>query len=88
MPLLIAYSALFILGNLVAMLASTFEVLLAARVLVGLVSGALLAVGVTFIPELIGQERTSAAISWVYAAFSVAMVVSTSVGKVLAASVC
>ena len=86
-PLLIAYSALFILGNLVAMLASTFEVLLAARVLVGLVSGALLAVGVTFIPELIGQERTSAAISWVYAAFSVAMVVSTSVGKVLAASV-
>ena len=85
--LLIIYAALFILGNAVSAAASSFPVLLAARVLIGLVSGALLAVGVTYIPELVGMSRTSMCISLVYAAFSVAMVVATSVGKLLAASI-
>ena len=85
--LLMGYSALFIAGNVVSALAASFEVLLAARVLIGLVSGALLAVGVTYIPELVGMGRVSMCISIVYAAFSVAMVVATSTGKLLAASV-
>ena len=85
--LLVGYSALFIAGNVVSALAASFEVLLAARVLIGLVSGALLAVGVTYIPELVGMGRVSMCISIVYAAFSVAMVVATSTGKLLAASV-
>ena len=85
--LLVAYMALFILGNAVSALASSFATLLAARVLIGLVSGALLAVGVTYIPELVGMKRTSMCVSIVYAAFSVAMVVSTSAGRLLAASI-
>ena len=85
--LLIIYAILFILGNAISAVASSFPVLLAARVLIGLVSGALLAVGVTYIPELVGMGRTSMCISIVYAAFSVAMVVATSVGKLLAASI-
>ena len=85
--LLIGYAVLFILGNAVSAAAGSFEVLLVARVLIGLVSGALLAVGVTYIPELVGMGNTSMCISVVYAAFSVAMVVATSVGKLLAASV-
>ena len=39
----------------------------ASRVLLGAVSGALLAVGVTYIPELVGVKRTSLMISIVYA---------------------
>ena len=85
--LLVIYALLFILGNAVSAVAASFAVLLAARVLIGLVSGAMLAVGVTYIPELVGMGRTSMCISIVYAAFSVAMVVATSVGKLLAASV-
>ena len=84
--LLIAYSVLFVAGNAVAVLAQSFEVLLAARVLIGLVSGALLAVGVTFIPELVGMKRISMCISLVYAAFSVSMVVATSAGRFIAAA--
>ena len=84
--LLIAYSILFVAGNAVAVLAQSFEVLLAARVLIGLVSGALLAVGVTFIPELVGMKRISMCISLVYAAFSVSMVVATSAGRFIAAA--
>ena len=82
--LLVAYSAVFVAANLVQALAPSFEVLLASRVLIGAVSGALLAVGVTYIPELMGSDRTSMVISVVYAAFSVAMVVATSAGKAVA----
>ena len=82
--LLVAYSAVFCAANLLAMLAPTFEALLASRVLIGSVSGALLAVGVTFIPELLGQGRVSMTISIIYGAFSVAMVLSTSLGKIIA----
>lgn len=82
--LLVTYAAIFCAANLVQALAPTFAVLLLSRVLIGAVSGAFLAVGVTFIPELMGPERMSMGISVVYAAFSVAMVVATSAGKMVA----
>ena len=82
--LLVAYSVVFVLGNLAAMLAPTFEVLLASRVLLGACSGGLLAVGVTCIPELVGSDRVSMTISVVYAAFAMAMVVVTSAGRLVA----
>ena len=82
--LLVTYAVIFCAANLVQALAPTFAVLLLSRVLIGAVSGAFLAVGVTFIPELMGPERMSMGISVVYAAFSVAMVVATSAGKMVA----
>ena len=82
--LLVAYSVVFIAANVAMAFAPTFDILLASRVLLGAVSGALLAVGVTYIPELVGVKRTSLMISIVYAAFSVAMVVATSAGKLIA----
>ena len=84
--LLIWYAALFCVGNAASLTATTFEMLLIARVLAGLVSGALLAVAVTYIPELVRMDRISMCISLVYAAFSVAMVISTSFGKYVAAT--
>ena len=82
--LLIAYSLVFILGNVAAMLATSFGVLLASRVLLGACSGTLLSVGVTCIPELVGRKRTSMTISIVYASFAVAMVIMTSTGRLIA----
>lgn len=82
--LLIIYSLLFCAGNALAAISPTFETLYAARVVLGAVSGGLLAVGVTYLPELLGPKRTSFGISMVYGAFSVAMVISTSLGKMIA----
>ncbi len=82
--LLVAYSVIFCAANVLQAMAPSFEVLLASRVLIGAVSGAFLAVGVTYIPELMGAGRTSMVISVVYAAFSVAMVLATSLGKLAA----
>lgn len=81
---LMLYCALFCLGNVASAFAPGFGALLVARMLMGSVCGALLAVGVTFIPDLVGAARTSAVLSVVYAAFSVAMVVATSLGKLCA----
>lgn len=83
-PLLVSYSVLFCLANAVAVAAPGFGPLLASRVLLGAVSGALLAVGITYLPELLGPDRVSMAVSVVYAAFSVAMVVATSAGRLVA----
>ena len=85
--LLVAYCIVFCLGNVVAAIAPSFEVLMVSRVLMGAVAGSLLAVGVTYIPELLSPKQTSLGISVVYGAFSVAMVVVTSVGKILADTV-
>lgn len=85
--LLCVYSAVFVAGNLLMALAPSFGVLLAARIILGSVAGALLALGVTYIPELVEPKRASMALSIVYAAFSVAMVVVTSLGKILADTV-
>lgn len=85
--LLVAYCIVFCLGNVIAAIAPTFEVLMVSRVAMGAVAGSLLAVGVTYIPELLSPKQTSLGISIVYGAFSVAMVVVTSVGKILADTV-
>ena len=85
--LLVTYAVIFALANLAMALSPTFEVLLASRVMLGAVCGAFLAVGVTFIPGLVGAGSTSLVVSVVYAAFSVAMVVATSAGKMLAETV-
>ena len=82
--LLVCYSIIFVLGNLVMALAPNFQVLFISRIVLGSVSGALLAVGVTYIPELLSPQQTSLAISVVYGAFSVAMVFVTSIGKFVA----
>ncbi|MGN0075546.1 MAG: MFS transporter, partial [Parafannyhessea sp.] len=79
--LMLVYLALFCVGNVMSAFATSFGVLLAARMLLGSISGALLAVGVTFIPELAGPRRSSLALTLVYSSYSVALIVSTSVGK-------
>lgn len=82
--LLVAYSAVFVAGNLLSYVATSFAMLLVSRVVIGSVSGALLAVGVTYLPELVGKERLSMAIAVVYGAFSIALILTTSLAKIIA----
>lgn len=79
--LLVIYLAIFVVCNLVSMIASSFEALLVSRIVMGGVSGALLAVATTYVPELLGPNRSSMGISVIYAAFSIALVLATSVGR-------
>ena len=82
--LLVAYSIVFCAANLAAVLAQGLTTLLLTRVFLGIVSGAMLGLGITYIPEFVSAKRTPMCISLVYAAFSVAMVAATSLGKIVA----
>ena len=82
--MLVVYAAVFIAGNVLATFAMDMGALYLSRIVCGCVSGAFLAVGVTFLPELVSPSKTSLAVAVVYGSFSVAMVLATSAGKMLA----
>lgn len=81
--LLVAYLAVFNVGNLLAGLASSYGMLYLARVLTASVSGSLLACAMTFVPDLVRQERQASVISLIYAGFSIASVLGVPAGTML-----
>ena len=80
-PLFVTFLAVFNAGNLLAIVAPTYETLLVARVLTAVVSGVLLS---TVINDIIPREKSARIISFVYAGFSVASVLGTPIGTLLA----
>ena len=83
-PLFVTFLAVFNAGNLLAIVAPTYETLLVARVLTAVVSGVLLSTVMTFINDIIPREKSARIISFVYAGFSVASVLGTPIGTLLA----
>ena len=79
--ILVVYLAIFVVSNFVSATAPTYEVLLISRIVMGAVSGPLLAVATTYVPDLLGAHRSSIGISIIYAAFSIALVLATSAGR-------
>lgn len=75
------YLVIFVASNIASAFAPTFEVQLASRIVMGAVSGALLAVATTYVPDLLGAKHSSMGISIIYAAFSIALVLATSAGR-------
>ena len=82
-PLFVIYLTLFNLGNILAIAAASYEMLLVARILTAMVSGVTLSTVMTFINDLIPREQTPRIISFVYAGFSVASVLGTPIGTLL-----
>ena len=83
--LLAVYLAVFVAANFAAMVAPSLGVMLASRVVMGAVAGPLLAVGTTYVSDLLGPWKSSMGISVVYAAFSIALVLATSAGRMVVA---
>lgn len=83
--LLAIYLLVFVAANFAAMVAPSLGVLMASRVVMGAVAGPLLAVGTTYVSDLLGPWKSSMGISVVYAAFSIALVLATSAGRMVVA---
>lgn len=83
--LLAVYLVVFVAANFAAMVAPNLVMMLASRVVMGAVAGALLAVGTTYVSDLLGPWKSSMGISVVYAAFSIALVLATSAGRMVVA---
>lgn len=82
-PLFVIYLIVFNIGNLLAVAAPTYEVLLVARICTAVVSGVLLSTVMTFINDIVPGKDAPRIISYVYAGFSVASVLGTPVGTLL-----
>lgn len=82
-PLFVIFLIVFNVGNILAILAPSYEVLMLARICTAIVSGVTLSTVMTFINDIIPQEQAPRIISFVYTGFSVASVLGTPIGTLL-----
>lgn len=79
-PLLLGTMVVFTLGHVLAALAPTFEVLLAARVITALGHGIFFGVGSTIAADLVAPDRRASAIALMFSGFTVAIVTGVPLG--------
>lgn len=71
---------IFLAGNLLCAFAPNYEVLVVARIMIALVSGTLVAVAMTYVPDVTTDRFRTKFIAWVFSGFSIASVVGVPVG--------
>ena len=70
----------FLAGNLLCAFAPNYAVLMAGRILIVLVSGTLVAIAMTYAPDVTTDRFRTKFIAWVFSGFSIASVVGVPVG--------
>ena len=71
---------IFLAGNLLCAFAPNYAVLVVARIMIALVSGTLVAVAMTYAPDVTTDKFRTKFIAWVFSGFSIASVVGVPVG--------
>lgn len=71
---------IFLAGNLLCAFAHNYAVLVVARIMIALVSGTLVAVAMTYAPDVTTDKFRTKFIAWVFSGFSIASVVGVPVG--------
>ncbi|MDP9810062.1 multidrug resistance protein [Rhizobium tibeticum] len=79
-PLLLGLMALFIVGNTVAALSPSYEILLVARVLSAFAHGVFFSVGSTIAADLVPENRRASAIAMMFMGLTVAIVTGVPLG--------
>src|SRR5690606_32215281 len=82
-PVLLALVAIFLLGNLLSALSTTFYGLLLGRIVTALTPGSSFAIGATVAASLAPKGQASKAIAAMFAGLTLAMVVGVPLGSVL-----
>lgn len=70
----------FLTGNVLCAFAPNYGVLVVARILIALVSGTLVAIAMTYAPDVTAERYRTKFIAWVFSGFSIASVVGVPVG--------
>ena len=70
----------FLAGNVLCAFAPNYGVLVVARILIALVSGTLVAIAMTYAPDVTTERYRTKFIAWVFSGFSIASVVGVPVG--------
>lgn len=71
---------IFLAGNILCAFAPNYAVLVVARIMIALVSGMLVAVAMTYAPDVTTDRFRTKFIAWVFSGFSIASVVGVPVG--------
>ena len=71
---------IFLAGNLLCAFAPNYAVLVVARIMIALVSGTLVAVAMTYVPDVTTDRFRTKFIAWMFSGFSIASVVGVPVG--------
>lgn len=71
---------IFLAGNLLCAFVPNYAVLVVARIMIALVSGTLVAVAMTYVPDVTTDRFRTKFIAWVFSGFSIASVVGVPVG--------
>lgn len=76
--------AVFLVGNILCAFAPNYAVLVVARIMIALVSGTLVAIAMTYAPDVTIDQYRTKFIAWVFSGFSIASVVGVPVGTWIA----
>ncbi|MEZ6809282.1 MFS transporter [Pseudomonas aeruginosa] len=82
-PLLLGLVAVFLAGNLLSALATSYELLLAGRILTAVAHGSFFAIGATVAARLAPEGQASRAIAVMFAGLTLAMVIGVPLGSLI-----
>lgn len=82
-PLMLLFIAIFILGNIVSALASSYGILMTSRVVTAVVSGVLTALSMSLANDLMPKEKRSSIIALLFAGFTIANVMGVPLGTMV-----
>ncbi|KFI48947.1 arabinose transporter [Bifidobacterium biavatii DSM 23969] len=81
---LMAMTGIFLAGNVLCAFALNYPMLLVGRIVIATVSGPLVAVPMTFAPDLVGASDRPRFMSWIFSGISIAAVFGVPIGTFIA----
>lgn len=82
-PLLLSLVAVFLVGNMVSALSTSYELLLAGRILTAVAHGSFFAIGASVAARLAPEGQASRAIAAMFAGLTLAMVIGVPLGSLI-----
>ncbi|GED62912.1 hypothetical protein LFU01_13640 [Lysinibacillus fusiformis] len=82
-PLMLVLIAIFILGNIISALSSTYVVLMGSRITTAVVSGVLTALSMSIANTVIPKEKRSTIIASIFSGFTIANVMGVPLGTMI-----
>ncbi|MDK8183545.1 MFS transporter [Paenibacillus sp. UMB4589-SE434] len=79
-PLMLALIGVFIVGNLITAVSSSYELLLFSRIITAVATGVLISLAMAVASEAVSSERRGTVISIIFAGFTIASVIGVPLG--------
>ncbi|WP_300717692.1 MFS transporter [uncultured Brachyspira sp.] len=77
---IISAGILFIIGNYLCSLAFNYSFLVIVRMIIAVISGALISVSISFTPYIVSKEKRPMTVAWIYSGFSIASIFGVPIG--------